>query len=174
MDNAVIEVFLLFARLGLLSWGGGQVILAEMQRETMARGWLTEAQFLEAYAIGQMTPGPGALYVVPMGYQAAGVPGALAAAFGFILPTAAISLTMILLWSRVRTSPWPTALRKAVAPVAMGLTLASVYTMSHSALSQLTSIAIAAVSLLLFWRTKLPTPVVILSAGALGAIFLAH
>jgi chromate transporter len=75
MDDTVLQVFLVFARLGLLSWGGGQVVLTEMQRETVAHGWLTEAQFLEAYAIGQMTPGPGALYIVPMGYQAAGFPG---------------------------------------------------------------------------------------------------
>ncbi len=174
MDNTVLQIFLVFARLGLLSWGGGQVVLGEMQRQMVAHGWLTEPQFLEAYAIGQMTPGPGALYVVPMGYQAAGVPGALAAAVGFILPTAVISFTAILLWSRVRLSPWPAALRVAIAPIAMGLTLASVFAMSRSVLADLTSIGIALVSLLLFWRTKLPTPAVILGAGALGAVFLAR
>jgi chromate transporter len=174
VDETVMQVFLLFARFGLLSWGGGQVVLAEMQREMVARGWLTESQFLEAYAIGQMTPGPGALYIIPMGYQAAGVPGALAAAAGFMLPTAAITLTAILLWRRVRESAWPAAIRAALAPVALGLTLASVYTMGRSVLSDVTSVAIASASTLIFWRTPIPTPLVILGAGALGALALAR
>ena len=169
MNQAVMEVFLLFARLGLLSWGGGQVVLGEMQRETVARGWLTEQQFLEAYAIGQMTPGPGVVYVVPMGYQAAGVAGALAAAAGFILPTAVISLAAILLWTRVRESPWPAAIRASIAPVAMGLVLASVFTMGHSLLADTASVGIAGVSALVFWRTSVSPALVILGAGALGA-----
>jgi chromate transporter len=174
MNDAVIEVFWVFVRLGLLSWGGGQVVLTEMQRELVAHGWLTERQFLEAYAIGQMSPGPGSLYVVPMGFHAAGLLGAVAAAIGFILPTAIISFTAIFLWSRVRQSPWPSALRLAIAPVAMGLVLASVYAMGISVLGDASSIAIASASLLIFWRTKLPTPAVILTVAALGAVFLAH
>jgi chromate transporter len=75
VDTTVVEVFLVFAKLGLLSVGGGTSMLAEMQREAVGRGWLTQSQFVEAYAIGQMTPGPGSLFVVPMGYQAAGISG---------------------------------------------------------------------------------------------------
>ena len=51
--DAVAQVFLLFAKLGLLSVGGGNAILAELQRESVGRGWLTHAQFTEAFAIGQ-------------------------------------------------------------------------------------------------------------------------
>jgi chromate transport protein ChrA len=58
--------------------------------------------------------------------------------------------------------------------VALGLTLASVYTMGRSVLSDVTSVAIASASTLIFWRTPIPTPLVILGAGALGALALAR
>jgi chromate transporter len=170
MDETTLQVFLTFFRLGLLAWGGGQAILAEMQRETTGNGWLTDQQFLEAYAIGQMSPGPGTLYVVPMGYQAAGVPGAFAATVGFFLPTITIGLGLILIWHRLRESRWPSAIRDALLPVGVGLVLASVVTIGRAALTDLTGVAIAFGSALIFWRTSLPPTLVVLTAGALGAL----
>jgi chromate transporter len=98
----------------------------------------------------------------------------VAAALGFILPTSAISLTAILIWGRVRQSPWPSAMRAGLAPVALGLGLASVYTMGLSVMTNVSSLVIDGVSTLIFWRTSLPTPLVILGAGALGALALAR
>ena len=174
MDDTALQVFLTFVRFGLLAWGGGQVIIGEMQREIVALGWMSNQQFLEAYAIGQMSPGPGTLYVVPIGYQVAGVAGALAAILGFFLPSGAIGLIFILLWSRVRESRWPAAIRVAVTPVALGLVLASVFAMGRSSVTEIPSMVIAGTSTLLFWRTAVPTPVVILGAGALGAVVFAR
>jgi chromate transporter len=172
METTWTDVFLYFLKLGLQAWGGGQVVIGEMQRQTVAMGWLTEAQFLEAYAIGQMTPGPGTTYVVPIGYQAAGIAGALGAAVGFFLPTVSIGFALILIWHRIRESRWPAAIRDALMPVGRGLVLASVYTVGRSALGDFLTAGIACASLLVFWRTPLPTPVVILVAGGLGAIYL--
>jgi chromate transporter len=170
MDEVTIQVFLTFLRLGLLAWGGGQVILAEMQREVVGHGWLTDAQFLEAYAIGQMSPGPGTLYVVPIGYQAAGIPGAIAAVLGFFLPTITIGLTLIMIWRRVRQSRWPAAIRDALMPVAVGLVLASVYAIARSSLTDVPGILMAGTSALLIWKAPVPPTVVILALGGLGAV----
>src|SRR4051794_11027259 len=121
MSAIEIEIFLVFLKLGLMSFGGGQVTLAEMQREVVGHGWLTHAQFIESFAIGQLSPGPGALYIIPMGYKAAGLTGSLAAMAGYLLPTTFIALGAILLWSRIRTSRWPSAVREALVPVTVGL-----------------------------------------------------
>ncbi|HZT09370.1 MAG TPA: chromate transporter [Chloroflexota bacterium] len=172
MSAAAVEVFLLFAKLGLMSVGGGTALLGEMERESVARGWLTHAQFLQAYAIGNLTPGPGTLFVVPIGYKAAGVPGAVAAAVGFILPTAAIGLAVISLWSRLRRSPWPAAIRDALIPVAIGLTFASAYVIGRATLIDVPTALIALISAAALWRTRIPTPVVILASGVVGAVFL--
>jgi chromate transporter len=170
MDATIIQVFLLFAKLGLLSFGGGTAILAEMQRESVGRGWLTDAEFVQAYAIGQMTPGPGTLFVIPVGYQAAGIPGAVAAAIGFFLPTGLVAFAAICLWSRLRRSPWPAAIRDALLPIAIGLSFASAYSMGRAGLTDVASLFIAGASALLIWRTPIPTPVVLLLGGGAGVL----
>jgi chromate transport protein ChrA len=50
--------FLLFTRVSLLTWGGGQASLGLMQRETTASGWVTPAEFADAVALGNALPGP--------------------------------------------------------------------------------------------------------------------
>ena len=166
--DIITEVFLLFVKLGLLSVGGGNAILAELQRESVGRGWLTDTQFTEAFAIGQMTPGPGTFWVVPVGYQAAGVPGAVAAVLGFFVPTAIIALVAISAWGRLRDSRWLGAVRDSLLPVGMGLSLAGFYTMARAVLTDVPSAAVAGGAALVLWRTTLPTPLVLLAAGAIG------
>jgi chromate transporter len=102
------------------------------------------------------------------------VPGAIAAALGFFLPTGAIALAAILGWTRLRRSPWPAAVRDALIPVAIGLTLASFYSMARAGLTDPGTDLVAAGSAVALWRTKLPTPLVLLGAGALGALVLAR
>ena len=172
MTANILDVFLVFLKFGLMSFGGGQVTLAEMQRELVSRGWLTHMEFMESFAIGQLSPGPGALYVVPMGYKAAGIGGGLAAAAGYLVPTAAVAMVAILLWSRVRTSRWPAAVREALVPVTLGLLFASTYTMGRVILGDWTGAAVALVSLTLLWRTSVPTPFVLLGSGVCGAVVL--
>jgi chromate transporter len=80
-------------KVGALSYGGGFVIIPLMQHDAVVTyHWMTGAQFLNAVALGQITPGPIVQTVAVVGYAAAGVAGALLAAtlafapsFGFIL-----------------------------------------------------------------------------------------
>jgi chromate transporter len=143
-----------------------------MQREAVGRGWLTSEQFVQAYALGQITPGPGVTFVVPMGYQAAGVSGALVAIVAFFLPPALVALTVAHVWGQIRTSPWPTAFRTGMMPIAVGLTLASAYTMVLAGLGDLSSLLVMAGAFLLLTRTQLPTLLVLGMGGAIGFVAL--
>ena len=68
-------------KVGALSYGGGFVIVPLMQADAVdAHGWMTQAEFLNAVALGQLTPGPVVQTVAAVGYAAAGLPGALLAA----------------------------------------------------------------------------------------------
>ena len=68
-------------KVGALSYGGGFVIIPLMQADAVERyGWMTDTEFLNAVALGQVTPGPVTHTVAAVGYAAAGVPGALVAA----------------------------------------------------------------------------------------------
>jgi len=83
------------AKVGALSYGGGFVIIPLMRHDAVARyAWMTDRQFLDAIALGQVTPGPVVQTVGVVGYAAGGVAGAaLAAAVAFV-PSFVIILTL--------------------------------------------------------------------------------
>jgi chromate transporter len=67
-------------KVGALSFGGGFVIIPLMQADAVGRHWMTSGQFLNAVALGQITPGPVVQTVAAVGYAAAGLGGGLLAA----------------------------------------------------------------------------------------------
>ena len=90
------EIFVLFTRVALFSWGGGPASLALMQRETTAAGWVTAAEFADAVAVGNALPGPIAPQVSAyVGYKMAGTSAAVAAAAGTVFPTTHLMLLML-------------------------------------------------------------------------------
>jgi chromate transporter len=58
MMRLVAEVSLAFAKIGLFTLGGGLAVIALVQQEVLARGWLSAAEFLDILAVAQVTPGP--------------------------------------------------------------------------------------------------------------------
>ncbi len=80
-------------KVGALSYGGGFVIIPLMQADAVERyGWMTDTEFLNAVALGQVTPGPVPHTVAVVGYAAAGVPGAALAALVAFAPSFAFVL----------------------------------------------------------------------------------
>jgi chromate transporter len=80
-------------KVGALSFGGGFVIVPLMQADAVSTyHWMTHAQFLNAVALGQITPGPVVQTVAAVGYAADGIPGALLAAFVAFSPSFAFVL----------------------------------------------------------------------------------
>lgn len=125
------HIFWLFARVALFSWGGGPASLALMQRETTAVGWVTPADFADAVALGNALPGPIAPQVSAfVGYKLAGVPGAVAAAAGTVLPTTILMLAMVVLFFSVRNTKPVQSMLMAVRPVVVGLLLWTAYDMA--------------------------------------------
>ena len=116
------RIFLLFTRVSFLTWGGGQASLGFMQRETTASGWMTPAEFADAVALGNALPGPIASQVAAfVGYKRAGIPGAVAAAAGTIVPTTALMPVMVIFFFRIKDAPLIQAMLRAVRPVVIGL-----------------------------------------------------
>ena len=123
---SVLDVALVFLRLGAVSFGGGTSVLAELQHELVGlRGALTQQQFLTAYALGQATPGPGILFLVPMGFYAAGAPGAVVAVVAFLVPPLLLQVVVARQWERLSRSPWIRALDRTLVPISVGLIGAS-------------------------------------------------
>lgn len=127
----LLKIFILFGRVALFSWGGGPASLALMQREVTTVGWTTSAEFADAVAAGNALPGPIAPQVSAfVGYKMAGVPGAIAAVAGTVLPTTLLMLLMVAYFFGVKDSPVMKSMLKAVRPVVVGLLIWTAYDMA--------------------------------------------
>src|SRR5262249_57406046 len=76
-DNRLLGLVLVFAPLSALSFGGGQAIIADMQHQTVAQGWLSDTEFADLFAISRAAPGPSTLISALIGWQVAGLVGAV-------------------------------------------------------------------------------------------------
>jgi chromate transporter len=127
------DIFILFSRVALFSWGGGPASMGLMQRETVSAGWVTPQEFADALAVGNALPGPIAPQVSAfVGYKLAGFPGAVSAVTGTILPTTALMLIMIVFFFQIKDNPNVAAMIKAVRPVVIGLLIWTAYSMSYA------------------------------------------
>lgn len=127
------KVLALFAALSLLALGGGSAIIPELQRQAVEeQHWLTNRQFVDFYALTQVTPGPSMMVVTLVGFQAAGFPGALAAFLGMFGPTSLLVLTARSSWDRLRQSRWREMLEHSTRPLAVGTMLASASLVARS------------------------------------------
>jgi chromate transporter len=146
MTNMMLlwQIFVLFTRVAMFSWGGGPASLALMQRETTSATWtpagqaesvpwITADEFADAVAIGNAIPGPIAPQVSAyVGYKLAGVPGAISAAAGTVLPTTLLMLILIVFFFGIKNSPAVKAMLQAVRPVVVGLLLWTAYDMANT------------------------------------------
>jgi chromate transporter len=157
-------------KVGALSFGGGFVIIPLMQGDAVdVYHWMTDAQFLNAVALGQVTPGPVVATVTAVGYAAHGVGGALLAAAVAFAP----SFSFILLgggrFERLRGNERARGFLDGAGPAAIGAILGSAVTLA-GALSEGWQVAVlagAAIALLVVRRGVVET---LVAAGGIGAV----
>jgi chromate transporter len=124
--DSLTALGLVFAPLSLLSFGGGNAVIADIAHQAIAvQGWTSEREFADLFALSRAAPGPGSMLAALIGWKAAGIPGALVATLAFYLPSAALVLVVVRLWGRWRGSRWHTAIERGMAPIAAGLFLAA-------------------------------------------------
>jgi chromate transporter len=107
-------------KVGALSFGGGFVIIPLMQADAVGRHWMTGGQFLNAVALGQITPGPVVQTVAAVGYAAAGLPGGLLAALVAFTPSFAFVLLGGTYFSRLRGNRAAQSFLDGAGPAAIG------------------------------------------------------
>ena len=158
-----------FLWLSMICVGGGLGVVPEMQRQVVDRfHWVTARQFLDGYALSQLTPGPTMLVVVFVGYGAHGVVGGLVALAAMFLPASVLTAVIARHWAALRHRPWAITVERALLPVGIGLMSAGVYTMSRSGIRDVPTAAIAVAAGLVLWTGRVPAVLVVLAAGAVG------
>ena len=157
-------------KVGALSYGGGFVIVPLMQADAVDHyHWMSAAQFLNAVALGQVTPGPVVHTVAVVGYAAAGVGGALLAAAVAFSPSFAFVLLGGRQFDRLRRDHRVRAFLEGAGPAAIGAILGSAIPLARALVEawQFAVLAAAAVALLALRRGVVPT---LLGAGAVGVV----
>ena len=154
-------------KVGALSFGGGFVIIPLMRADAVGRHWMTSGQFLNAVALGQITPGPVVLTVSAVGYAAAGLGGGLLAALVAFSPSFAFVLGGARYFSALRTSRRAQSFLDGAGPAAIGAILGSAILLA-GALSQPWQYAVLAGAAVLLLGLRRGVVFTLLAAAATG------
>ena len=122
MDWKILwQIFWLFTRVAMVSWGGGPASLGLMQREVIAAGWLTPAEFADDIALSNALPGPTAPQASAyVGYKLAGWQGALAAVAGTVVPATLLMLVLIIGFFSIKDNVYMKAALQGIRPFVVG------------------------------------------------------
>jgi chromate transporter len=157
-------------KVGALSYGGGFVIIPLMQADAVNNyHWMTGGQFLNAVALGQITPGPVVQTVAVVGYSAAGIPGGILASVVAFSPSFAFILLGAHHFDRLRADARARAFLDGAGPAAIGAILGAAVPLAR-ALSQGWQWAVLAGAALLLLGLKRGVVLTLLAAGAVGVI----
>lgn len=156
-----------------LTIGGGFVMLPMLQKEFVEKyHWLTNQEFLDAIAIGQLTPGPLTVMNAVIGYKVSGLIGAILAMVSSYLPCIIIVTIVAKYYYDYRESIIVQSSFKGIKPAVIGLLSAVAITLGNTALVDPLTLGIAIISFAVIAFTKTDPSFVIVGAGILGAILL--
>jgi len=179
----LFDISWFFLKVGLFSFGGAYAVLPMIREGSVAAyGWISDAQMIDALALGETTPGPLISVGIFVGYLAghgAGVPlaGALAATFWLFLPSFVFVLGAAPHMDALIAKPGIKEFLKGVTCGVVGLMfavaipLSQVAFMPHGRIDWITvALGLAAFALLTFWKWRLNVVVVVLGGGVLGLL----
>jgi len=156
-------------KVGALSFGGGFVIIPLMRADAVGHHWMTSSQFLNAVALGQITPGPVVQTVAAVGYAAGGVAGGLLAALIAFSPSFFFVLGGARYFTSLRGNSQAQAFLDGAGPAAIGAILGSAIPLA-TALTQPWQYAVLAGAILLLLGLRRGVVATLLAAGAAGLI----
>jgi chromate transporter len=164
-------LFLIFLKIGAVLYGSGYVLLAFLRSDLVVHlGWLTDQQLIDAIAIGQVTPGPLFTTSAFVGFLLGGLPGALLATFGFLLPSflfVAISNPII---PRIRKSHTAGVLLDGVNICALALMAGVTWQLGRAAVIDVGTALLAAASVVVLFRTRVQPLWIILGGAGIGVL----
>lgn len=170
--DILVQLFLSFFKIGAFSFGGGYAMLPLLEKEIIVKhGWMTSAEFVNIFAISEMTPGPIAVNSATfLGYNVAGIVGALVATFAVILPSFIVITILYKSIERFKKSKYMDWTFQGIRPVVLGLIAAAGISVARTGIVDIKSLLIA---VLLFYGVtfKNLNPILAIVLGGLLGIF---
>jgi len=170
------ELTRVFARIGVLSFGGPAAQIALMHKELVEeRPWLTERQFLNALSFCMLLPGPEAMQLATYaGWRIAGVRGGLIAGLLFVIPGALVILALASIYAAYGGVPLVQALFLGIKAAVIVIVVQALVKVSKKALTGALPYGLAAAAFLGLYALQVPFPLIVLGAGLIGALFMAN
>ena len=169
---APLSIFLFFFKTGLLVFGSGLVIVPLLKTQVVDQyHWLNDRQFLDAVAIGMISPGPVVITATFVGYLLDGFLGALAATCGIFLPPVLFVVLATPLLLRYRSNPALRGFIRGIGTAVVGVLAGTTWLIGRAAIGDWPTLLIAAICMIILLRwSRLPEPVIIAAAGVIGLI----
>lgn len=165
----VSEIAAFFFKVGAFTFGGGLSVLAFIQDQVVNQlHWLTQQQFLDGLALGQLTPGPILMIAAFVGYQTSGLSGALVGAGAIFLPSFLLMLSILPMFERIKKITWMKGALKGISPAVIGMIAVAMLQMLPKAVPDwLAAGLLLATIALMLWRKTGPLPLM-LAGGTIG------
>jgi len=167
------QIFLTFSSMSLTQFGGGYVIIPTMQKIIVdGMNWLSHKEFVDAIAMGQITPGPIFISATFIGYKLSGFWGALNATLAIFFPTAMLTIVCTRFFSQISQSAVLAAVFKGLRSAIIGMILSAAYTIMASSGFTVFTLSVFIIALLMIVRLKIDPVYLIPAAGVAGLLIL--
>lgn len=172
MNDRLGQIAAVFGVSSLLSIGGANTIVPHLQEQTVhVHDWLNDRQFVDCFAIAQVTPGPNTLLATLLGYRAAGVWGAVVATLAMTLPAVLLAWIVSVFWLRTGKAKWHAALEHGLAPLGVGLVGAAAVVVARAVDHSVGAWALTLAALAALVATRINPLIVVLVGGVIGLAF---
>ena len=170
MMPTIRNIFLVFLKMGAFAFGGVYSMLSFFQRELVdRRKWLSQEEFTEGVAIGQMTPGPPIINTgIFVGYRLKGLKGALAATAGQVMPGFILVVALAYAYNEYRETAFFGPVLKGIGAAVVGLLLSVIYRMGRQLLKDRAAVLFALAGFVSLHLFKVNPIAVITLAGLAG------
>jgi chromate transporter len=163
------SLFLVFLKIGSVVFGSGYVLLAFLRADLVThRGWLTDAQLVDAVAVGQVTPGPVFTTATFIGFVLGGIRGAFLATAGIFLPAFLLVLASGPLVPRIRKSRVASAFLDGVNVASLALMAAVTWQLIRTSLVDTVTVLLGVASLIALSRFRLNSAWLVLIGALVG------
>jgi chromate transporter len=156
----------IFLRMGSVTFGGGLVMVPLIESEVVnTHHWLTHQEFADAFALGQITPGPVLITATFVGYRVAGTLGALVATISIFLPSFLMTIAAASSLRRFRNNEQVQSFLRGIAPAVVGLLVAAGLSVGRAGIHSWVGLSIMVLAMFTFIRFRPNAFWVIFGAG---------
>ena len=165
-----LKLFVTFAKIGMFTIGGGYAMIPLIEREIVAKQWMSKEEFMEMFALTQSLPGVFAVNIsVFVGYKLYKVGGSLVCALATILPSFVVMMLIAMFFARFQDNEVMIRIFNGIRPAVVALILFPCISAVRALKLKYFQLVAPAIATVLIWQFGL-SPIYIVLAGIIGGL----